>query len=338
MRSQRENRRHVGRSWVGTAHAAIALGFLLAVPGCGGDPGSPTLVRIGENSITKATADHWARTMARGASVGGVYNDPRRALRQRALAFLISSAWLRGEAAELGVSPSTDAIASTLRDRREANGAEEFERSLRASGQTPDDVKLEVEASLASAAVRHYVLSHAPAVTEADVRSYYRAHRPLFLIRERRNVELVEKLPSPAAARALVARIGTGSEFSKKAFHEQLQIYPGEHLLPDIEHVTHAIFATPVGVVSAPMSLNGHWTVFVVRKVIPARLKPLAKVRPLIVARVAARHRGDALDTFTAAYRRRWTARTNCRSADVVQGCAQYRGPSQPEPDPFPGE
>jgi foldase protein PrsA len=338
MRSQCAKERQAQRSWLGRLPAAIALGFGLVLVGCSDDPASPTVVRINERSITKQAVDHWARAMARGANVGGAYNDPGQTLRQRALAFLISSAWLRGEAAEQGVSPSAEVVASALGERREANGAAEFEQSLRASGQTLEDVKLEVETRLASAAVRHHLLARVRAVTEADVHSYYRGHRQLFLIPEKRDVELVENVPSPGAARALVARIGIGPKFAKKAFHEQLQIRPGERLQPDIERVTHAIFKTPIGVASHPMRLNGHWTVFVVRRVIPARLKPLAGVRPVIVARIGARHRGDALAAFTAAYRRRWTARTNCREGYVVQGCAQYAGPSRPEPEPFPGE
>ncbi|HEY3667901.1 MAG TPA: peptidylprolyl isomerase [Polyangiaceae bacterium] len=229
-------------------------------------------------------------------------------------------------------------MASVLEGRREANGAAEFEQSLHASGQTLEDVKLEVETELASAAIRRRVLARAPAVSKAEVGDFYKSRSQLFLVSEKRTVELLENLPSRAAAKALVSRIGVGPEFSKKALHEELQIVRGEHLEPDVEHATHAAFLAPVGVASAPLRLNGHWAVFVVRKITPASFKPLVMVRTAIAEHLTKDHRNATLRAFTAAFRKRWTAKTNCRPGYVVQGCAQYAGPRRPEPNPFPGE
>jgi foldase protein PrsA len=338
MRFKRGRERQTGRSLMRWKPVMCLLWPVLVVIGCGGNPASPTVVRVGDAAITKEAVGHWARTIAHGVVPGGMRNESRGTPMQRALAFLISSASLRGEAAVQGVSPSSGAVTAALANRREANGAAEFEQSLHASGQTLDDVKLEVETELASAAVRKKALARAPAVSEADVHDFYRSHHRLFLIPEKRKVELLENLSSPAAARALVSRIGIGAAFSKKALHEELQINRGERLQPDIEHATHAAFRAPVGVVSEPVSLNNHWAVFVVRKITPASFKPLVRVRLAIEEHLTAEHRAATLATFTAAYRKRWTAKTNCHPGYVVQGCAQYTGPRQPEPNPFPGE
>jgi hypothetical protein len=201
-----------------------------------------------------------------------------------------------------------------------------------------DDVKLELEAELARAAVRQKVLSQTPAVAEPEVVDYYRSNRRKFLNPEMRTAELVENLPSPAAATALVKRIGIGPRFTKKALHEELQLNDGVHQEPDIERVKRAIFVARPQVPSRPMSLNGYWTVFVLRKITPASFKPLAKVRPAIATHLATTHRQATLGAFTREYRQRWTAKTSCRPAYVVQGCAQYTEPVQPQPDPFAGE
>jgi foldase protein PrsA len=314
---------------------ALAAGLV----GCGADPKSPTDVRVGDARIGMAVVEHWSRAMARGAGVGGVYAGQPGTLRQRALAFLISAEWLRGEAAAQGVTPSDGAVEHALDDRKEANGAPEFQAALRASGQTVEDVKLEIEAGMASAAIRRKVLSRSPAVAEGEVADYYKSRPRLFRVPQKRSAELIENLASPAAANALVKRIGTGLRFSKKALHEELTpTRVGERLEPDIERVTKAIFAAPVGVASRPMRLNGRWSVFVVREITPAGLEPLAKVRAAIAARLAVRHRAATLTAFADAYRARWTAKTSCRPGYVVQGCAQYTGPVRPQPDPFPGE
>jgi PPIC-type PPIASE domain len=253
---------------------------------------------------------------------------------EQAVATLISINWLRGEATAQGISPSQTVVDDALDERREANGAAEFQRTLNGSGRTLDDLRLEVEAELAAAAIRRKVL-RSIAATEPEIADYYKRHRALFREPELRTVDLVEGLPSAETASRLVRRIGTGPKFSKQAFHEELEIEPGVHLAADIERVMHAIFAAKQGVASRPMSLNRHWTVFVVRAIRPAKIKPLSKVHARIAARLVAAHRRAALDAFTAAFRNRWTARTSCGPGYVVQGCRQYKGPRRTQPNPF---
>ncbi len=310
-------------AWLCTiCFVAIALGAL----GCGGAGRSPVAVRVGDSAIREAAVAHWARMIATGNRVEGFAAGGPGGPRRQALELLIAAAWLRGEARALGVSPSGRAIDQALKERREANGPAEFEQSLRASGQTTADVRLEVQAELAAAAIRREVFGRVPAVGEPEVLAYYRAHRALFRVPEKRTVDLLEDLPSPGAARALVRGTGIGPAFARKAFHEQLQ-HNGSRTEPDIERVTKAIFAADVGVPSRPLRLNRHWTVFVVRKVVPTSYGPLQKVQGRIVVRLTVRHRARALAAFSNSYRARWTAKTSCRSGDVVQGCAQYVGP-----------
>jgi len=244
---------------------------------------------------------------------------------------LISAEWLRAEAARQGLAPSAAAVSGALSERREANGGAEFGHSLRMSGQTVADVELEIEAELAASAIRHKVAGEAPEVTQAQVVDYYRSHRHEFRLPEVRAVDLVENLPSAADATALVKRVGIGRAFASKALHEKLQRNRGGSTgTSDIESVTDAIFVAAPGVASRPMSLNHRWTVFVVRKITPASFESLATVRPMIVRRLAARHRAQAVSGFASEFRRRWTTRTRCRVGYVVQGCIEYRGVVNP--------
>jgi hypothetical protein len=322
----------------GLACALAVAAALTVCAGCGGEAKSPAVVRVGAAQVDRATVEHWTRVFTRGQAIGGFDDEAQGSPSQRALALLISASWLRGEAAAQGVAPSRGAVEQALNDRREANGEAEFKESLRAAGQTVADVTLELEAELAATAIRRKVISQSPAVTEAEVADYYRRNSHQFRNPEKRTAELIEDLPSPAAATALVARIGTGSKFSKRALHENLQINAGERLEPDIERSIHAVFRARPGVVSAPIGLNGHWAVFIVRKITPSSLKPLAKVRPAILTHLTEQHRAATLSAFTSSYRTRWTAKTSCQPAYVVQGCAQYAGPARPQANPFPSE
>jgi hypothetical protein len=314
-----------------------ALGLMalaLGAGGCGRDR-SPVAVRVGERTISEQAVAHWTRVIATGSRLEGFDPGGRGGPREQALQLLIAAAWLYEEALAQGVGPSSQAVERVLEERREANGASEFEQSLRASHQTASDVRLEIEAELAAAAIRREVLSRVPAVGEPEILAYYTTHRAMFRIPEKRTVDLLENLRSPEAAHALVERIGIGASFARAAFHEQLELHSGSRVEPDIKRVTQAIFAANVGVPSRPLRLNGHWTVFVVRKISPATFKPLRAARAQIVTRLTADRRSQALAAFSSAYRARWTARTSCHPRYIVHNCARYAVPAQPQPAPL---
>jgi hypothetical protein len=336
----RHGRRYSPRA--ASALIAVALGaFGLSACGGGDPPGGPAVVRVGSAGIGKATIARWTGAIERAGAAAGFGATAAGTPRQRALATLIAAQWLRGEAAALGVAPSERAVSGVVSERREANGTAEFEKGLRASGQTIADMELEIEAELAAAAIRAKVIREAPPVTQAQALHYYKTHRARFLTTEQRAVDLVENLPSRAAAEALVSRVGTGSQFTKKALHEGLQRVPGggkkQGTPSDITGVTRAIFEAPVGVASKPLRLNHRWTVFVVRKVKPSRLEPLSKLRSRVDERLMGQHRAEALEQFAREYRARWRSRTSCHPGYVVPGCAQYSGAAQPSVEPFAG-
>ncbi len=331
-----------GRHSVGRSTGVVALAVLLAVlttvglSSCGSAAGGPVAMRVGGSATSSATVDRWARAIERGDAVGGFENETHGTARQRALAALIAAEWLRGQAAAEGVAPSAAVVARALSERRAANGSGEFAQSLHASGRTIADVELEIEAELAAAAIHQKLMARIAPVTQAEVADYYKRHQGRFRIPEVRVVDLVENLPSRAAAAALVSRIGIGPRFTARANHERLlrgyESIPGTP--PDIVRVAHAIFAAPRGVASAPTRLSRHWIVFVVRSVASPSFEPLSKARPRIVALLEASHRSETAATFAAEFRRRWTARTSCGAGYVVPGCVQYTGPLEPS-DPL---
>jgi hypothetical protein len=158
----------------------------------------------------------------------------------------------------------------------------------------------------------------------------------MFVVPVMRDVDLIEVLPSRAAAAALVRRIGGGPRFARRAFHEEIaRAFGAGSTSHEKLAVIRAIFAARPGTVSRPMRLDGHWTVFVVRKIRPARLKPLAEVRGEILKRLIARRRDRITAQFNRQFKARWSARTSCRTGYVVQGCAQYSGPIAPEENQF---
>ena len=323
--------------------AACALAATLvvgAIGGCAGSGGggSAVVVRVGDEAITEATVAHWTKVVERGGAFTGYRGEPSTGSpRRRALALLISSAWLIGEAARLEIPLSVEAR-QALSEREQADGPS-FYRQLRETGQTIAGVTREISAELAVEAIRRREDRGAP-ITREEVSAFYLAHRDQFGVPAARAVDLIERLPSAAAANALVRRIGTGRRFTEASeYHEIVLRDPGIMSTPEKAELVNEIFAAKPGVASQPLKLfrawPDSWLVFVVRRVIPPRPLPLARVRAAVLTRLRRQRRREVAAAFDREYRARWITRTSCRPGYVVAGCARSSASLGNYEDPF---
>jgi foldase protein PrsA len=318
------------------ARATAAVAAMLCAVGftaCGGTPDSTVVVRVGDVAFTKAAVDHWTSVVERGGPLGGFRGKPLHGTaRQRAVALLISSEWLTGAARLQGVPVAEAAVDEVLVEREQSA---EFKSRLRTLGQTLADVRRELRAEIAGEALRAELAGEAHQFTQHDVAEYFRSHRDQFRTAEIRVTDLVENLPSAPAARALVRRVGAGRRFTAMAFHEQVTHTAGFMASPEKAAVVNAIFAARPGVVSQPMLINHNWTVFVVRRIIPPRYEPLARVRDAAASQFDIMRQHEVARRFDREYRQRWGARTRCRAGYVAPGCPQFAGQLGAYEEPF---
>jgi len=256
--------------------------------------------------------------------------------RKKALEFLISSSWLVGEAQEQGFSISKGAVEAGLLEKIDAapNGRSGFEEEIASTGQTLADVKLEVKSILAATALRSAAAKHVPAVTSAEVARYYAHHRRSFYLPDRRVAYLNEDIHDYSRAVAVARRVRPGARPTRPWFREVVSRSPGGG---DRERLVNMIFATTPGRVTTPALFNGRWVLAFVWKLIPAGIQPLVAVRGELSNNLAAQHREQALKRFADAFARKWSARTSCSPAYVIQKCARYRG-AVTQRNPLTGE
>ncbi len=320
---------------------ALMLMVLAGAAGCGGDKRSPVVVRVGEVTIDLATIDHWTRAITLGSAVESVTGRSRATPRQKALEFLISANWAIAAAAEHGLEVSDGAVERALKDRSEAapNGRPEFEEEITATGQTLSDVKLEVKASLALAALRESLSRHVPLVRQAQIADYYKHHLQGFRIPDQRVVDLIEEIRGYTHAVALGKQLGPGARFAKRAIRELVpRQTPYEDAHRENGRMVQAIFATPPGRVGGPVVYHSRWVLLVVRKLVPGSVKPLTKVNAEIAERLSEERHRRALASFLETYRQEWTAKTRCKGGFIVQKCSEYRGRMMPEGNPLEDE
>jgi hypothetical protein len=128
-------------------------------------PPPDAVATVGQTVISKATYDEW-----RGV--------PRTDMAE-IMQFLIQAEWVRGEARELGIRVSREAVRRAFRRQRDEafDTRRQYRRFLRRSHQSHDQILFRVELDLLQARVTRRWASTAKPVTREGVRRYIRSHR-----------------------------------------------------------------------------------------------------------------------------------------------------------------
>lgn len=342
--------------------SSVVVLTIVGLMACGGSGrrddqgGAIAVARIGGAAITRPAFLHWMTVMtpqhvvpdppryaacvgrqharAPQATVRGLRERCRQqylALKQQVLDFLISSQWLIGEAADEGLAVSAQEVSQRFAERKASFASvAEFQESLKAIAQTLADVKLEIEAELAASKIRRRLGESEPKVTRGEIVRYYKRHIASYHIPEKRYFDIGENFPSAAVARSKRSDVKAGRE----SLHESLPRksftdYNGEKRI-----IYEAIFKATPHVVSAPIRLNNLYFLIDVTRITPPYVQSLAQVQRAIARKLSSQRRRRTLAAFVSAWRRRWTARTDCDIAYVVQKCRQHFGHKVPE-DPL---
>jgi hypothetical protein len=207
------------------ARAGMSLAALAAAStglvGCGGIP-SNAVVQVNGTAITTAAFDHWMHIAVAGTSgaspSAAVLPQPPdytacisalatgapkpakgakapshaqlktqcareyESLKTDTLGYLISADWLIDEADAQGVAVSDKQVHARLVSiaRQDFPGKGSFERFLHSSPYTVSDLLLRIKLQMLSERIEHKVLGRAAKVTQAQIASYYAAHRSRF--------------------------------------------------------------------------------------------------------------------------------------------------------------
>jgi foldase protein PrsA len=259
-------------------------------------------------------------------------------LKQSVLGYLISANWVLSEAAEQGVKVSDNEVKKQFNQIKSQQFPTEaaFQKFLASTGYTVSDVLLRVKLDLLSTKLQQKISKDAgKKPSQSEVKAYYEQHKSQYGQPEKRNISII-LTKTQAQAEKAKKEIESGKSFSSVAKAVSIDpvskaaggSLPGVVKGQEEKALNEAVFSAKVKVLGGPVKTPFGYYVYEVTKVIPGSQQSLSSVQSTISQQIAAEKQQKAVSEFVKNFRKKWTARTECRSEYSVQDCKSYKAPA----------
>jgi foldase protein PrsA len=259
-----------------------------------------------------------------------------KSLQTEVLGFLISSDWVLGEAEALKVKMTDKEVHKQFEKikNQQFPKASEFEKFLATSGQSVSDLLLRVKLNLMSQKLQSTIVKKHKNVTDAEAQKYFNENKSRFGVPEKRAVYII-LTKTEADAKTAKQEVESGKSFATVA--KKRSIDPTSKasggLLPEVikgeeeKSLDTAIFSAKTGVLSGPVKTSFGYYVFQVKSIKAGSQQSYAQVKKTVKAQLASTNESKALSKFVKEFKKKWIAKTDCRSGFVVTDCKQYKAP-----------
>jgi parvulin-like peptidyl-prolyl isomerase len=302
-------------------------------------PGGPITQEEFDASLEQAAA-------AQGAGVPKE-DDPQYAvLKEQALSDLLLGRWVEGEAEENGISVTDTEIEQRLEQIKKQNfkDEQEFQRFLDQSKFTEDDAIARVRLTLLSQRIQETVLSDQGEVPAGEVEAFYEENSSQFEQPESRDVRVILNKDEDQVAQAAeqlgqddseqswtkVAKQFSTDEASKGEAGLRSGVLEGQGDATFDEQV----FGAPEGELVGPFETEEGFYLIQVVDIKEAKTTPLEDASEQIKQQLASARQQAAASEFESDFVAKWTERTFCADAFVIDRCANAPEPARPEGAP----
>lgn len=358
--------------------ACALVGVSATVAACGGVPGN-SVATVNGDAISKSDFTHWLTIAAKSSGQANTAvpdppefkqcvatkrkNTPKPAkgqpkvtdaqlktqckqeytqLRDQVMQLLISFRWLEGEAKKLGVSVTDADVKKSFEEQRKQSFPKDadYQKFLKTSGQTEEDIKERVRLDLLSQKIRDKVIKGKDTVTDAQIKEFYDKNKARFAQPEKRDLRVVltkDKAKAQQAYDALKAG-GSWKEIAKKYSIDDTSKADGGKLPAQAKgtldkELDEAVFSAKKNELVGPIKTQYGYYVFTVTAVTPASQQSLTEAKETIKQTLQSQAQQKALDTFVKDFTKRWKAKTECSEGFKTTDCKN--GPkATPTPTP----
>jgi parvulin-like peptidyl-prolyl isomerase len=265
-------------------------------------------------------------------------------MKETVLKELLEGAWIRGEAEEMGIKTTPKQVEEELATIKKQSFPTKgsYQKFLKESKFTPEDVNNVVEVKVLSTAIQEQVNSETPAPSSSEVQSYYEAEKAKqFTEKESRDVRIVlnkdkskveaakkelEKDHSPAAWKKVAKKYSSDpTSKTKGGLTEGIS----EEFLK--EPLKKAIFGAATGELVGPTKFETNWILTEVVKLNPAKVKKLPEVKAQIEETLKSEKQQEFFAEFVSGYQSKWVSRTICASGFEIESCSNFKGSGHPK-------
>lgn len=354
---------------IGFAVLLVALVALVAATSGIGKPGVPddAVAYVADAPDGEVTQEEADAAIEQAAARQGARQAPEPGtpqydlLKETAMADVLLSRWVAGEAEELGVTITDREIDTQLESiiQEQFGGQKEFERFQRQSKFSDDDVRSRVRLQLMSERIQERVLSGIDDPSEGEISAYYDDNQEQFQTPETRDVRTVLNPDAEKAQDAFDQLSEDSSPGSWKRIAKQLStdeatsdqggLREGVAEGQNDPALDAAIFEAAEGEVVGPIDTDAGQYVFQVETINEASTQELDdQTSQQISQTIAAQRQQEVAAAFQSDFIAKWRNRTVCDDNFMIDRCGNAPPPpdeclgddpgEEPAPDPATGQ
>jgi parvulin-like peptidyl-prolyl isomerase len=250
-------------------------------------------------------------------------------LRDQALGLLIASQWLEGESTDQGIKVTPAEVTKSIDTQRKEQYPKEadFEKALKEAGFTMADLRFQTRLQQLQEKLVAKVSKGAKAPTAQEIAAYYQKNKSQFGSAETRDLHIVLTKDKASAEKAKKA-IQSGESWSsvaKKYSTDDASKGQGGKLTVTKGNqepaFDDAVFAASKGDLIGPIKTQFGYYVVKVDNIKKSTQQTLAQATPSIKSTLTQQGQQKVVSDFSETYRKKWTAKTECRKDYAIQGC-----------------
>jgi len=347
--------------------ACALIGVAATVAACGGVPGNAVATVDGQ-TIDKSDFTHWMNVATKSSGqTGTAVPDPQdgyakcvaakrkatpkpakgqpkvtddqlktqcvqqyNTLRDQVLQLLLQFKWIQGEADSMGVKVSKADVQKAFDQQKKQSFPKDadYQKFLKSSGQTNQDIIQRVRLDLLSTKIRDKVLKGKDQVSEQQIESFYNKNKAHFAQPEKRDLRVVltkDKAQAQKALNALKSGESWKSVAKKYSIDDTSKANGGK--LPAQakgtldKQLDDAVFSAAKNKLTGPVKTQYGYYDFIVSGITPASQRSLAQARAQIKQTLASQGQQKAWSKFVTDFMKRWKAKTECSAGYKTTDC-----------------
>jgi foldase protein PrsA len=259
-------------------------------------------------------------------------------MRDQVMDFLIRAYWYQADAASQGVNLSNAQVQTAFNKAKQQQfpSDAQFQQFLNQSGMTLNDILFRVRVNQLYSKL---IKKAGSSVSDKDVQAYYQGHTSQFGTPEHRNLRIVlaktkadaqkamNGLSHGATWKATAAKYSTDPSTKSKG-----GLLVGISKGQQDQALDKAAFSAPAQKVVGPVQGQFGYYVFKVTSIKAGSQQTLAQATPTIKQILMQQGQQNAQNKVDSHARKRYLARTDCRSGFLMNDCKGFKAPARTTP------